>query len=58
MVRDRAYVTIVIKYEVIYLPSNDTTANVKPHDLDLHFQGHEFRNVSISKTVRASEKCS
>ena len=33
-------------------------ANVVHHDLDLHFQGHDIWNVNISKTVRASEKCS
>ena len=39
-------------------PSNCATANVVYHDLDLYFQGHEFWNVNISKTVRASEKFS
>ena len=28
------------------------------HDFDLQFHGHKFGNVIISKTVRASEKCS
>ena len=40
----------------MYLPSSDATANVVSHDLYLHFQGHEFGNVNIFKTVRASEK--
>ena len=40
------------------MPSNGATTNVVRRDLDLHFQGHEFSNLNISKTVRASEKCS
>ena len=28
------------------------------YDFDLRFQGHEFLNVNISKTVRTREKCS
>ena len=32
------------------------TANVVCHDLDLHFQGHKFGIVNISKTVRARKK--
>ena len=40
------------------MPSNVATANVVYHDLDLKYQGHEFGNVNILKTVRASEKCS
>ena len=45
---------------VRYLPLNGRTANVVRlhHDLDLHFQGHELLIVNISKTVRASTKCS
>ena len=34
------------------------TANVVHHDVDLHFQAHEFSDVNISKTVRAREKYS
>ena len=30
--------------------------NAVRHNLDLHFQGNDFSNVNISKTVRASEK--
>ena len=45
----------VLAWEVEYLPSNGATANVVRHDRDLYFQGHEFLNVNISKTVRASE---
>ena len=40
------------------MPSNGATANVVHYDLDLYFEGHELLNVNISKTVRASEKCS
>ena len=47
-----------VRSEVRYLPSNGTTANVVNYDLDLHFQGHKFFNVNISKMVTASEKCS
>ena len=38
------------------MPSNGATAKVVHIDLDLHFQGHKFRDVDISKTVRANEK--
>ena len=41
-------ITTVIRWEVIYLPSNGDTGNVVHHDLDLHFQGHEFLIVNIS----------
>ena len=41
-----------------YLPSNDATATVVDHDLGLHFQGYEFWNMNIPKTLRASKKCS
>ena len=41
-----------------YLPLNGATANVLDHDLDLHFQGHEFRNANISKMVRVNKKWS
>ena len=58
MARDSAYITIAIRQEAMYLPSNGATANVVYHDLDLHSQEHEFWNVNISKMVRASEKCS
>ena len=51
MVRDRTNITIVIIYEVRYLPSNGATANVVYHDLDLHFPSHEFWNVNISQMV-------
>ena len=56
-IRGRAKITIAIKFEVEHLPSNGATANVIHNDPDLHFQGHEFWNVNISKTVTASEKC-
>ena len=56
MMSDRAIVTIAIRYEVTNLPSNVATAKVVHYDLDLHFQGHKFSNVNISKMVRASEK--
>ena len=42
----------------MYLPSNVVTASVIHHALYLHFYGYEFLNVNISKTMRASEKCS
>ena len=58
MVIDRTNITIVIIYEVRYMPWNETTENVVHHDLDLQFQGHEFLNGKISKTVTASKKCS
>ena len=41
---------------VRYLPWNDATANVVHRDFALYFQGLEFWNVNISKTVRAGEK--
>ena len=53
-----ANITFVIRQEISYLLSNCTTAKVVRHDLDLHFQGHEFWKVNISKIVRANEKCS
>ena len=40
----------------MYLEFNGATANVIFNDLDLHFQGHEFWNVKISKTPRTSKK--
>ena len=40
------------------MPSNGATSNVVHRDLGLYSQGHEFWNVNISKTVRASEQCS
>ena len=52
----RANITIAIRWEVRYLPSNGATANVGHHDFDKHFQDHEFLNVNSSKTVRAKEK--
>ena len=52
--REKACITIVIRYEVMHLSSNSAIAN--HHDLDLYFQNHEILNASISKTVRASEK--
>ena len=42
MVRDRANITIAIRYEVTYLPSNGTTASVVHHDLDIHFYVTKF----------------
>ena len=42
----------------MYLPSNGATTNVVHHDLDLHFQGHDFWNVNMWKMVRTSEKYS
>ena len=32
------------------------TMTIVHHDLDLHCQGHEFLNLNISKTVKASKK--
>ena len=50
--------TISITSEVRYFPMNCATANAVHDDPDLHFRGHEFGNVNISKTVSANEKCS
>ena len=55
--RVEANITIAIREEVRYLPSTGANVNVTRHDLDPHFQGHEFWHVNISKTVRASAKC-
>ena len=44
--------------EVGHCPLNGDTVNVVRLDLDLHFQGNKYWNVNISKTLRASEKCS
>ena len=41
-------ITISIRLEVMYLPSNGATASVIHHDPDLHFQRDEFLNVKIS----------
>ena len=46
-VKDRANITIAIRYEVRYLPSNGAVANVEHRDFDLHLQGHEFLIVNI-----------
>ena len=37
------------------LSTNGATANVVHHDLDLHFQGHYFLNVTISIYQRISQ---
>ena len=42
MVRDRINITIALRQEVMYLPSNGAYSNVVHHDLDLDFQGNEF----------------
>ena len=39
----------------MYLPLNGAIANVVRYDLYPHFQGNEFLNVNISKTLRASK---
>ena len=39
----------------MYLPSNGITGNVLHHDIDLHFQGHTFWNVSILISERISQ---
>ena len=49
MVTDRIHITIAIKYEVMYLPSNGTIVNVVHHDINLHFQGHKISSVNIMK---------
>ena len=41
-VSDRANITIAIREEVMYLPSIGANGNTLHHDIDLHFQGHEF----------------
>ena len=46
---------IFIRKDVRYLPTNDIIANVVHQDLNLHFEGHKFRNVSTLKAVRSSE---
>ena len=43
MMRDRAYITIAIRYEVMYLPSNGAIANVIHYDLDPHFKVTKFK---------------
>ena len=40
--------TLLLSWDMKYLPSNGTTVNVIHRDLDLHFQGHEFLIVNIS----------
>ena len=50
--------TLILPSDRKYLQANGITANVVHHDLDLYFKGHEFWNVNISKTVRASKKYS
>ena len=42
----------------MYLQSNGVTLNVLHYVFDLYFQGLEFLNAIISKTMKASEKCS
>ena len=42
MMRDRANITLVIRYEVIYLSSNGTIANIVHRHIDLHFRGHKI----------------
>ena len=54
--RDRSTITIAIRLEVWYSPSNSTIVNVVRRDIDLYFQGHEFWNVNISKMVRVNEQ--
>ena len=42
MVRDRTNITIAIRYEIRYFPSNGVNAKVIRRDLDLYFQGHKM----------------
>ena len=37
MVRDKANITIAVRYEVRYYPSNSATVNVVYCEIDLHF---------------------
>ena len=39
---NKAIITIAIRKEVMYSPSNGAIANVKHHDYVLHFKGHEI----------------
>ena len=52
-------ITTAIRWEVIYLPSNGGTGNVVHHDLDLHFQDHEFVvvNISINGSRKRLDSC-
>ena len=53
---------LAIRSKVGYLQSNGAIANVAHSDLDLYFKCHLFSGsiniYNISKTVKASEKCS
>ena len=48
MVRDRANITIAIREEIRYLPSNSAISDVVHQNFDLHFQVHEVLTVNIS----------
>ena len=55
MVWDRANITIAIRYEVRYLPSNGAIVNVVLRYLDLYLQGDKIYGNHI---LFNSEKCS
>ena len=62
MVRDMANIAIAIKYDVMYLPLNDTIEDVVRHYLDVCFQGHYISgnifNVQYLKNLRSGNKYS
>ena len=48
MVRDKAHITVVIRWEVMRLSSKGAIANIVDRDLDLYFQGHISGNISYT----------
>ena len=55
MMRDRADITIAIRKEVMYLPSNGAIAKFVHRDLDLHFQGHNLKCQYLDNGERLRE---
>ena len=48
--------TVAIRQEVTSLQSNEDTANLVGYKFYVHFQGYEFWNMNISKTVIDNKK--
>ena len=60
MARDRANISIAIRQEVRYLPSNNATSNAQHREFDLYFEGYTIFwyhiIFNIWKTVRANTR--
>ena len=58
MMKDKANIIIVIKYEIMYFPSNGSIANVVHPDLDLHFQALTYIfKVTKFEMLMSGKRC-